>query len=467
MKRIVIVGGGFGGIYCAKRLAKDGFDVTIVDRRNFHLFQPLLYQVATGGLSPGDIAAPLRTIVKDYKNVRVVLAEVTDIDPVAREVTARDAGGDVKLPYDALVVATGARHSYFGHNEWEKHAPGLKTIEDATMIRARVLYAFEAAERATDPVERAAWLRIIIVGGGPTGVELAGAIGELAQHTTVGEFRNFDPTRDAKVMLLEGADRILLAYAPHLSEYAVGALQALNVAVLLKTKVVDIDKSGVTIETAEGREELASHTVIWAAGVEGSPLAKVLSKRTGCMLDRQGRVIVEPDLTLRDHPNICVIGDLASFVPAGEKMPLPGVAPVAMQMGTHAAHTIARRFQQRPGTPFKYFDRGTMAVIGRAEAVARLGVVNWNLTGFVAWFMWLFIHLMFLVGFENKMLVMLQWANHYFTRHRGARLIGPADVGDHLDRERAQSNKAAVDKPSGAPNGPPNGATTDKPTAAA
>jgi NADH dehydrogenase len=423
--RVVVIGGGFAGVDLCLGLKDIDVDVTLIDQRNFHLFQPLLYQVATGGLSPGDITAPLRTVVKDCKNVRTVLGEVTDIDVAGRQVMVKDQG---PLPYDTVVVAAGVGQSYFGNDAWAEFAPGLKTIEDATTIRARVLHAFEQAELATTREEREAWLRFVIVGGGPTGVELAGALGELAQHTMRGEFRSID-SDDARILLIEGSPTILSMYVPRLSAHAVDDLNELDVAVLVNTKVVGIDGDGVDIVTAAGKERVPSKTVLWAAGIKASPLSKILADKAGAKLDRAGRVIVEADLTVAGHPEILVLGDLAHYAHTADKVPLPGVAPVAMQMGKHAVGVVATRVQ-RPhtkagdGPMFHNTDKGTMAVIGRAKAVARVGFgINVSFAGFPAWLAWLFIHVAFLVGFENRLLVLLQWANHYFTRHRGARLI--------------------------------------------
>lgn len=423
--QVVVVGGGFAGVDLSLGLKGADCDVTLVDRRNFHLFQPLLYQVATGGLSPGDITAPLRTVVKDVKNCRSVVGDVIDIDVDGKQVILKD---QAPLSYDTLVIATGVGHSYFGNDQWAQFAPGLKSIEDATNIRARVLHAFEQAELATDPAERDAWLRFVVVGGGPTGVELAGALGELAQHTMRGEFRRID-SDDARILLVEGLPRILNMYVPRLSNHAVGALHDLGVAVLLNTKVTNVDADGVDVETSAGKERLPAKTVLWAAGVKASPLAKILADKAGAKQDRAGRVIVERDFSIAGHADIMVLGDLAHYAHTADQQPLPGVAPVAMQMGQHAVTVVARRLTHPDaaagtGPQFSYVDKGTMAVIGRNEAVARIGFgLNISFGGFFAWCAWLFIHIAFLVGFENRALVLLQWANHYFTRHRGARLI--------------------------------------------
>lgn len=423
--RVVVIGGGFAGVDLCRSLNQADCDLTLIDRRNFHLFQPLLYQVATGGLSPGDIAAPLRTVVKTAKNTVTLMAEVTDIDVEKKLVILKDQD---PVPYDTLVVATGVRHSYFGNDQWEKFAPGLKSLEDAVEIRARVLNAFEQAEKATSKEEREAWLRFVVVGGGPTGVELAGALGELAAHTMKGEFRNID-SDDARILLVEGTARILTMYTPALSQHGVEALNDVGVAVLLNTKVTGIDENGVDIEKGGVKERLPAKTVLWAAGVAASPLAKIIATKTGAKTDRAGRVIVERDLTVPGHGEILVLGDLANFAHTADKQPLPGVATVAMQMGRHAALIVQRRIRDPharggEGPLFEFLDKGTMAVIGRNEAVARVGFgLNISFGGFFAWCAWLFIHIMYLVGFENRLLVLLQWANHYFTRHRGARLI--------------------------------------------
>jgi NADH dehydrogenase len=429
--RVVVVGGGFAGVGVCKLLGDQNVDVTLLDRRNFHLFQPLLYQVATGGLSPGDIAAPLRAVLKKQANVEVLLRDVHGVDVKSRTVLTDDA----PVPYDTLILCTGARHAYFGHDAWEQHAPGLKTLEDARNIRTRILNAFEQAEQEPDPTARQAWLTFVVVGGGPTGVELAGAIGELAQHTLKGEFRHISSTQ-AKVLLVEAGPRILAPYVPALSAHGVDALHELGVAVLTNTAVTELDGLGVVVKSAEGSERIAARTVLWGAGVQASPLGKALADQCGCALDRVGRVVVESDLSVPGHPEILVLGDLANFAHTTDKLPLPGIAPVAMQMGAHAARVVERRVHGQRGPAFHYTDKGTMAVIGRNEAVARVGFgLNWNLTGPIAWLMWLFVHVMFLVDFENKVLVMLQWANHYFTRKRGARLIGVDAV--HRDPKTA------------------------------
>jgi NADH:ubiquinone reductase (H+-translocating) len=419
--RVVIVGGGFGGLYVAKNLRRVPVPVTLVDRRNFHLFQPLLYQVATGQLSPANIAAPLRAVLKRQQNADVLLAEVRDVDVVNRKIILADG----EVGYDTLIVAAGARHHYFNHPEWEKLAPGLKTIEDATDIRRRILFAFEAAERETDAQRRQAWLTFVIVGGGPTGLELAGAIGELAKHTLRGNFRHIDPA-SARIVLVEGTDRVLPPYPPKLSAKAAAQLERLGPKVRTGAMVVEVQPDAVTLKTGETTERVPTRTVLWAAGVQGSPLGAALAKATGVKLDRAGRVIVGPDLTLPGHPEIFVIGDMAACTdPAGK--PLPGVAPVAMQQGRYVAGLIARRLSGDTAAPapFRYHDKGSMATIGRAAAVADLGWV-W-LSGFLAWAAWLLIHLIFLIEFQNRLLVLMQWAWNYWTRSRSARLITGED----------------------------------------
>jgi NADH:ubiquinone reductase (H+-translocating) len=414
-QRVVIIGGGFGGLKAAQALAREPVDVTLIDRRNFHLFQPLLYQVATGGLSPANIAAPLRAILKSRDNVQVLLAEVQHIDIARREVILREE----TIPYDILVVATGSTHSYFGHPEWEQWAPSLKTIEDATEIRRRVLSAFEAAEREPDPARQQALLTFVIVGGGPTGVELAGAVAELARCTLRGNFRHFDPA-SARIILVEGASRVLTAFDPALSAKAARSLEHLGVTVRTGGLVTGVAAHEVTVRFGDDEQVFAARTVLWAAGVAASPLGKVVADATGAKLDRGGRLMVEPDLSLPGHAEIFVIGDLASFShQTGE--PLPGLAPVAMQQGTYLAKVLRRRREGKTLRPFHYFDRGVMATIGRAKAVA--DVRGFRFSGLLAWLAWLFIHLMFIIQFQSRVLILIQWAWNYTTRNSPARLI--------------------------------------------
>lgn len=413
--RVVILGGGFGGLYAAQSLRDAPVEATLIDRRNFHLFQPLLYQVATGSLSPANIASTLRDVLRRQKNTRVILGEATGIDVARREVLLADA----RVPYDTLIVATGSRHHYFGHDEWEALAPGLKTVEDATEIRRRIFLAFEAAERETDAGRRSAYLTFVIVGGGPTGVELAGALGDIARDTLKNDFRHIDPTA-ARILLVEAADRILLAYPRDLADKAVEFLRAEGVTVRTGAAVADIRPGAVVVKRGEAIEEIPCRTVIWAAGVQASFLGKALSDATGAGLDRGGRILVEPDLTLAGHPEIFVVGDLADYRhQTGE--PLPGVAPVAMQQGRYVAGLLQNRLAGKPAPPFRYHDRGSMAIVGRGTAIADLGKIH--LTGFPAWLAWLFIHLIYLVEFENKVLVLIQWGWYYFQRNRAARLI--------------------------------------------
>lgn len=403
---MVIIGAGFGGLYAAKDLSKHDLEITIVDRKNHHTFQPLLYQVATAALNPSDIAVPIRSIFRNRKNVRVVLGEAIAIEAGRRAVILRDG----ELPYDRLIVATGATHSYFGNDQWARHAPGLKTIEDALQIRRRMLLAYEAAERETDPELQKEWLTFVVVGAGPTGVELAGSLSEIARHTLRKDFRRIDP-RYARVVLVEALPRVLPPYAPDLSESARRQLENLQVEVRTGSRVSDIRSDRVVLEDGEIR----ARTVLWAAGVRASELASTL----GAPLDRAGRVEVEPDLTVPGHDDIYVIGDLAAVVQEGE--PVPGIAPAAIQQGRHAARSILRSLRGEKALPFRYRDKGIMATIGRAAAVAQLGRLH--LSGLVAWLMWLGVHIFFLIGFRNRFLVILQWAWAYMTWTRGARLI--------------------------------------------
>jgi NADH dehydrogenase len=445
--QVVIVGGGFGGLYTARHLGRAPVEITLLDRRNFHLFQPLLYQVATGGLSPANIASPLRAVLRRQSNTRVLLAEAVDVDVTGRRVLLSDGS----IPYDALVVACGARHHYFGHPEWEQLAPGLKTIEDATDMRRRTLLAFEAAERETDPKRQEAWLTFVVVGGGPTGVELAGAIGELAHHTLRRNFRAINPA-GARVLLLEGTDRVLPPYPPDLSARAAEQLRGLGVTVLTNHIVTDVRPEGVTVREGQRTEFVPARTVLWAAGVDASPLARVLAKATGAALDRAGRVAVQPDLTLPGHPEIFVIGDMAHFDQDGK--PLPGVAPVAMQQARYVANLIQKRLRGETEGPFRYRDPGSMATIGRAAAVAQFG--RWHFSGYLAWLMWLFIHIVNLIQFQNRVQVMLQWAWAYATRNRAARLItgvNPLPILRRQENEVIRRGETAPDDGPQAPTG--------------
>jgi NADH dehydrogenase len=426
----VIIGGGFGGLAATQALKEAPVQITLIDRRNFHLFQPLLYQVATGSLSAANIASTLRATLKRQKNTRVLLAEVIDIDVKARRVLLTDGS----VEYDALVVATGSRHHYFGNHDWEKIAPGLKTVEDATEIRRRIFVAFEAAERESNPEKLQALLTFVVVGGGPTGVELAGALGELANDTLKHDFRHIGPSK-AKILLIEGSDRILPTYPARLSDRAVMFLAKLGVRVDANAMVTELHADAVTVKRGQSLERIPCHTVIWAAGVQASFLGQVLGKTTGATLDRAGRICVEPNLTIAGYPEIFVIGDLANYTHQTGK-PLPGLAPVAMQQGRYIGQILAKGVIDKNAPPFHYRDRGSMAIIGRASAVAQIG--RFQLSGFFAWLMWLFVHLMYLVEFENKVLVLVQWGWYYFSRNRAARLI----TGDEIPIDLAKRNQA-------------------------
>jgi NADH dehydrogenase len=404
---VVILGGGFGGLYAALGLARADVRVTLIDRRNHHVFQPLLYQVATAALSDGDIAAPIRHVLGRHANTTVLLAEVTAVDPARRVVQLEDGG---EVAYDTLIVATGATHAYFGHDEWERLAPGLKTIEDALVLRSRMLLAFEKAEREQDPARQRRELTIAIVGGGPTGVELAGAIREIAQRTMTGDFRNFDPA-STRVILIDGGDRLLPAYPPDLSQRTRQLLEQRGVEVVTGALVTAIDENGVTA----GGKRIEAGTIFWAAGVKPSPIGRTL----GAPLDRAGRVLVEPDLTVPGHPEIFVIGDLAAMRWKGEWV--PGVAQGAIQSGRYAARAIVRRLQGKAVAPFQFKDLGIMATIGRKAAVAVVG--RRHFSGFVAWFLWLTIHIVWLIGFRNRIVVLVDWAWAYLTFHGNARII--------------------------------------------
>jgi NADH:ubiquinone reductase (H+-translocating) len=429
MHRAVIIGGGFGGLYAARALKNDNVSITLVDRRNFHLFQPLLYQVATGALSPGEIASPLRVLLRKQKNAQVLLADAVDLDPGARSLLL-DKGA---IPYDSLIVAAGARHFYFGHDSWEPIAPGLKSLEDATRIRHKILYAFEAAEREPDPDIRRRWLTFVIVGAGPTGVELAGALAEIANDSLRHDFRSIHP-EESRILLLDTSPRVLTAFPESLSAAAERQLLRLGVRVKPSVRVTAIDADGVTYSTSTGSSErIEAHTVLWAAGVKPSPWGEILARRTEAKLDRTGRVIVNADLTIPGHPEIFVIGDLAYREQDGA--PLPGIAPVAMQQGRYAASVILDRLRSRSVPPFRYFDKGYLAVVGRNSGVGVIGGLK--LHGFIAWFVWLFVHLMYLAQALNRVLVFLRWGYQYVTFYRGARLItGDDDPSGHQEKPR-------------------------------
>ena len=403
----MIVGGGFGGLYAARALRRAPVRITLIDRRNHHLFQPLLYQVATAALNPSDIAAPIRSVLRHQKNVSVALAEVTAVELTGKRVLA----GDTAVSYDFLILATGVTHSYFGHEEWRRHAPGLKTIEDALEIRRRGFVAYEAAEWEPDAVQRRNWMTFVIIGAGPTGVEMAGALAEISRHALAHDFRHIDP-QQARIILIEGLERALPSYPPALSEKARCQLERLGVEVRTGVRVTGIDEGGVSI----GAERIGARTVLWAAGVQASPLARTL----GAPLDQAGRVLVNPDLTIPGHPDAFVIGDLAALEQNGTW--IPGVSPAAMQEARHAADNIQRTLRGAPPAPFRYRDRGSFAAIGRGAAVGNL-FDGFPLSGFIAWLAWVVIHIFFLIGFRNRLAVMLNWAYSYVTLRRGTRLI--------------------------------------------
>jgi NADH dehydrogenase len=423
--RVVIIGGGFGGLQAAQHLATAPVDLTIVDRRNFHLFQPLTYQVATGALSAGEVAYPLRAVFRRHSNVRVIMAEVTGFDLDGRRVRlASDS-----LPYDTLIVAGGSHYSYFGHDDWRRYAPEVKSLESALATRARILSAFEDAETEPDPDRRRALLTFVVVGAGPTGVEMAGQIAELARSTLRGEFRSID-SGGSRVLLIETADRVLTTFPPSLSRKAARSLASLGVTLLLERTVVGIDEEAVTVAAPDGStERIAARNAIWAAGVEASRLASRLGDLTGAELDRAGRVTVEPDLTLPGHPEILALGDMVRVRSAdGGVQTFPGVAPVAMQQGRHAAKLVRARLGGHPIGPFRYWDKGNLATIGRARAVADLHAIR--LSGFPAWATWLVIHLWYLIGFQNRLIVVIRWFISFATRGRGARLITSSSAAD-------------------------------------
>ena len=434
--KVVILGGGFGGLAAAQKLKRSPVEVTLIDRRNFHLFQPLLYQVATGSLSPGEIAAPLRSVLSRQKNTRVLLGEAADVDPEAKRVILRD--GD-SYAYDTLIVATGSQTSYYGNESWREWAPSLKSVEEATAIRHKILYAFERAERAATEEEARAWLTFVIVGAGATGLELSGALAEIARETLRHDFRKIRP-QEARILLLEGAPRVLGGYPEDLSAKAEKLLTRLGVEVIKGVLVTQIGAGGVTFKRGESTEALATRTVLWAGGVTSTPFAERLANRTKAETDRSGRIKVERDLTIPNYPNIFIIGDLArAEEEKGE--PLPGVAQVAMQGGAYAAKTIRARLKGKPQVrPFHYFNKGDIAVIGRAAAVANIFGVH--ISGWPAWLIWLFIHLMYIVEFQSRVLVFIQWGFEYLTFSRGARLITGTAATDSVTKVEALGGDA-------------------------
>jgi NADH dehydrogenase len=443
--RVLILGGGFAGLNAAQKLRRAPVDITLVDRRNFHLFQPLLYQVATGSLSPGEISAPLRGVLSKQKNTLVLLGEAADINPDSKRVTLRD--GDC-LEYDSLIVATGSKTSYYGKDEWREYAPSLKTVEDATAIRHKILYAFEwaeraAAERSAPPAEVRKWLTFVIVGAGATGLELAGALAEIANETLKNDFRRINP-KDARIILMEGGNRVLTAYPPDLSEKAEKLVTRLGVEVMKGVMATAIDDDGVTYKRGDTTERLAAKTVLWAGGVMATTFGCKIAERTKAETDRSGRIKVRPDLTIPNYPDIFVVGDLAAAQGKDGK-PLPGVAQVAIQGGAYVASTISARLRDKKDVPpFHYFDKGDMAVIGRAAAVANIfGLHFWGLP---AWLIWLFIHLLYIVEFQNRVIVFVQWGFEYLTFSRGARLI-TGEAGDELKGQSLPGQSAADNPP--------------------
>jgi NADH dehydrogenase len=436
--RVIIVGGGFGGLSAAQALKAAPVDVTLIDRHNYHLFQPLLYQVATGSLSAGEIAAPLRSVLSRQKNTRVLLGDVRDIDPLSKRVLLADGAS---LEYDSLIVAAGSQSAYYGHEAWREWAPSLKSVEEAINVRHKILYAFEVAERIADPAQRRAWLTFVIVGAGPTGVELAGAIAEIARQTLKNDFRSINP-KEAQIILMDSAQRVLPTFPEDLAQKAKRALAKLGVEVQIGVMVKDIDKEGLNIQTHDGMNRLEARTAIWAGGVSVPALGKTLASRTIAETDRSGKIMVGPQLTIANYPDIYVVGDLALALDPNGK-PLPGVAQVAMQQGTYAAKAILRQLEGKSKQKdFKYFDKGSLAVIGRWSAVAdAFGV---HLSGLPAWLVWAFIHLTYIVQFQSRILVFIQWAIQDLTFSRGARLItGTAATDFNFNQELASVVKPA------------------------
>jgi NADH dehydrogenase len=425
---VVIVGGGFGGLKAARSLARTDVEVTLIDRHNYHLFQPLSYQVATGSLSPGDIAVPLRRVLRGQQNARVLIGEVTGFDLEGRRVLVAPVIAGTKpyrLPYDRLVVAGGSTYSYYGHEQWRRLALEVKSLDSAVQVRGRILAAFEAAELTSDPLEREDWLTFVVVGAGPTGVELAGQIAELARDTPT-EFRASDPS-SARILLIETTDRVLGGFPPSLSRHAQKSLEAIGVRPMLGHTVTDVGARSIELQSADGaRSRVSARTVLWAAGVMASPLAQTLAEACGAEVDRAGRLAVEADLTLPGHPEVLALGDMVAIRSGadGEPRALPGLAPVAIQQGAYAARSVAAALSARKMPPFRYRDKGALATIGRARAVAQIGPLR--VSGFPAWVLWLVVHLYYLVGFENRSVVLLRWSYSFFSHGRGTRLITEA-----------------------------------------
>jgi len=437
-RKIVIIGGGFGGLSAARNLKDTDARVTLIDRKNYHLFQPLLYQVATGSLSAGDIASPLRAVLNKQKNTEVLLGEVIDIDPDRRKVILKDG----EIDYDDLIIAAGSSHHYFGNDDWESFAPGLKTVEDAAEMRKRVLFAFEAAEREKDPERIKALLTFIVVGGGPTGVELAGALAEIARETMKNDFRNINPG-DARIILVEGLDRILSSYPENLSRKAQDSLEKLGVIVETGCIVTKMDFRKVTVKKGEREEDILCETILWAAGVTTSPLSKVVAEKFHVERDRSGRIPVNANLHLENKENIFVIGDMALTLGRNGN-PLPGLAPVARQQGAYVARLLKNRMKGKTTGPFRYRDFGNMATIGRSQAVADLHKIK--LSGWIGWVIWLFVHLMYIVGYENRLLVLIQWAWNYVTKGRSNRLILGRDIAEKIKKGIPEAEEHS-DKP--------------------
>jgi NADH dehydrogenase len=442
--RVVVVGGGFGGLQTVRSLRRAPVEITLVDRRNFHLFQPLLYQVATGALSPAEIATPLRGILKRQKNVRVLMGEVREFDLARRQVTLDalpDGGTDLAIPYETLIVAGGSRYSYFGHDEWRPFALEIKSVESALEVRRRIFTAFEAAEIEQDAQRREAWLTFVVVGGGPTGIEMAGQIAELARDALPRDFHSVDPRR-ARILLVEASERLLPTFPPRLSSRAAQTLERLGVTVLLGTTVVGLDGESIMSKGPDGTStHVQTRTIVWAAGVVASELAAALAAASGAALDRGGRVAVGPDLTIQGHPEVIALGDMASVHDAeGNAVALPGLASTAMQQGRHAAKTVRRRAQGKPALPFRFVDKGNLATIGRAHAVAEIKGVQ--VSGLLAWLIWVSVHIFYLIGLQNRLLVLTRWAFSFVTRGRGARLITGSAEGAASAEEVAKTTLA-------------------------